>query len=89
MTLTERLFQVLVALDQLLNTIRGLFARHGAWADETLSSWAWRTRETNKYTYRIIDALFFWEEDHCMNSFISECLRIQAPPETRQCHKDS
>jgi hypothetical protein len=88
MKFSERLYQVLVALDQLANTIRGLFAGN-SYADETLSAFYWRTRETNKYAYRVIDFLFFWEEDHCMNSFISECLRMQAPPETRQCHKES
>jgi|UPI00030688AB hypothetical protein len=33
-----RIDQVLIAVDQLANTLIG------KWADETLSSWAWRER---------------------------------------------
>ena len=66
--------QFLVAVDQLINTI------FGGWADETLSSRAWRHQN---WQYRFIDRLFFWQKDHCKSSFESEQNRLQLPPEFR------
>ena len=66
--------QVLIAVDQLANTLIG------GWADETLSSHAHREFPR---TAAVIDALFFWEHDHCFMSYESERLRLQSPPELR------
>jgi hypothetical protein len=67
--------QVLIAIDQLGNAV--LF---GGWADETISARAYRESwPSAKY----IDILFFWEDDHCMQSYISETERMQLPPEYR------
>lgn len=67
--------QILIAIDQLANTVIG------GWADETLSSRAWR--EERRVLIVFIDGLFFWEENHCEASYISERERIQLPPEFR------
>ncbi|WP_448510026.1 pseudouridine synthase [Immundisolibacter sp.] len=67
--------QILIAIDQLANTIIG------GWADETLSSRAWR--EERRVLVAFIDGLFFWEENHCEASYISERERMQLPPEFR------
>ena len=64
--------QILVALDQLLNALLG------GWCDETLSSRAWR-----EGWHKPIDLLFWWDTDHCFESYISERLRLQLPPEAR------
>ena len=64
--------QILVALDQLLNALLG------GWCDETLSSRAWREGWSKP-----IDLLFWWDTDHCFESYISERLRLQLPPEAR------
>lgn len=71
--------QVLIAFDQLLNALCG------GWADETLSSRAWRWYCSGKRSWprKFIDSLFFWETDHCRESYESERLRLQMPPELR------
>lgn len=65
--------QVVIAFDQLINTLIG------GWADETLSSHAHR-----KYprVARIINLIFF-DPNHCRNSYLSERNRTQMPPEFR------
>ena len=65
--------QVLLALDQLTNTLLG------GMADETLSARAYRTRETNPWRMRVIDALFFWQDSHCYDSWLSEIERRHLP----------
>lgn len=67
--------QILIALDQFINTLCG------GWADETLSSRAWR--ESRELLRRLIDALFFWQPHHCRASYESELARRQLPPEMR------
>ena len=67
--------QILIAIDQLANAVIG------GWADETLSSRAWR--EDRRRLVVFIDFLFFWEENHCEASYISERERMQLPPEFR------
>ncbi len=70
-----RLAQVLIALDQMANAICG------GWADETLSSRAYRE---SPRVEKFINALFFWDKDHCYESYVSEQLRTQLPPELRK-----
>lgn len=72
-----KLKQTLVALDQLINALLG------GWADETLSSRAWRLRNKRPWVYRTIDTLFFWDPQHCYKSYVSEVERRQLPPELR------
>jgi len=74
--------QVSIAVDQLLNALSG------GYADETLSARAWRTEYAGKMWGRIlrpvIDALFFFDPDHCRNSFLSEVDRLHFPPAYRK-----
>lgn len=70
---------VWIALDQLLNAcFRG-------WPDETLSSRAWRWEQNGKRSWprKLIDALLFFDPEHCRESFESERLGRQLPPELR------
>lgn len=71
--------QILIALDQLIN------AFHGGWADETISSRAWRLRANRPYRYyvRVIDAIFFRQKNHCQRSYENERKRSQLPVELR------
>lgn len=71
--------QVLIALDQLANA---LLAGH---ADETLSARAYRlSRDRGRHwPRRVIDALFFWEPDHCEQAHRSELLRRHLPRQYR------
>jgi hypothetical protein len=72
-----KLKQTLIAIDQLINAVLG------GWADETLSSRAWRLRVKRPWVYRTIDCLFFWDPNHCYNSYQSEVQRRQLPPQFR------
>ena len=71
--------QVLIAIDQLINALLG------GWADETMSSYAYRLRiERNiLWVERVIDALFFLQKDHCKTAYESERARKHFPPELR------
>lgn len=72
--------QPAIALDQLLNALLGGFA------DETLSARAWREGKTsggwNKFRV-FIDALFFWQRQHCFNAYLAEYQRKHLPGEYR------
>lgn len=73
-------FQVMVAVDQLVNTLLG------GWADETLSARAYRHAEIKKdrrWPMRLIDALFFWQEGHCKQAYESELSRAHLSQEER------
>ena len=72
--------QVLIAIDQTINTI------FNGYADETLSSRAYRRQHKNKfwkYGRIFIDTLFFWQEDHCYKAYQSEVERRHYPKEFR------
>ena len=78
--------QLLVALDQLANVL--ITPGHsGAWADETLSSRAYRMDYEHKPWGRLmrplIDGIMFWQLNHCRSAFVSERERLQSPPEER------
>ena len=49
-------------------------------ADETLSA---RAHRTGSVLEPLIDALFFWQTDHCFESYLSEKERKQLPQEYR------
>lgn len=72
--------QLLIAIDQLFNAL--LFG----WADETLSARAWRLSAKSDAMRMIrifIDALFFFDRNHCRNSYLSEIERKHLPAEYR------
>ena len=62
--------QVLVAIDQLFNALLG------GYADETLSA---RAHRQNDWRRAVINSIFFWQEDHCAESYESEVERKQLP----------
>ena len=80
----SRAKRILIALDQFINTIAG------GWPDETLSSRAWRWEASGKRSWprKLIDAVFFWDRDHCRESYFSERLGRQLPPECRPAADD-
>ena len=77
-----RILQILIAFDQFLNAL--LF---GGWADETMSSAAWRMEYEGyfwgKVMRPVIDTIMFFDPHHCEASYQSERLRLQLPPEER------
>ena len=72
---------VFIALDQLVNTVCG------GWPDETLSSraWRWHVDGVRHWPCRMIDcvAALLGDKNHCEESFKSERLGRQLPPEAR------
>ena len=68
-----KLKQFLIAVDQVFNALLG------GMADETLSARAYRTRDKHPWRMRVIDALFFWQDSHCYNSWLSEIERRHLP----------
>lgn len=70
--------KVLIAVDQLANAVRG------GHPDETLSAAAHRRHLEGRSGWRnLINALFFWQEDHCRDAYQSELDRKQLPKEYR------
>lgn len=75
------LLQTALAFDQLLNTLLG------ATPDETLSARAYRLRLVSTpwhIAQVVIDALFFWQTEHCKQSYFAEWERSQLPGEYRK-----
>lgn len=84
MNLRHGLYQLFLAIDQLMNAVLG-FGSLETWADETMSS---RCGRIDRYPYKayriVIDALFFWQgPNHCVNAFMKEREHRQLPPEAR------
>lgn len=76
------IIELLLAIDQLLNTL--VWDDRDGWGkcDETLSARAYRLR--NRSTawsrfHRVVNALFFWQDKHCFQAYKSEVLARQLP----------
>lgn len=71
--------KVFIAVDQLVNAVLA------GWPDETMSSRAWRWEQdgVRAWPRRLIDLIFFWEPNHCRESYQSEREGRQLPPELR------
>lgn len=71
--------QVLIALDQLINTF------FFGWADETISARSYRSQNKTRWylAYRLINTIFFWQKNHCFDAYTSEQFRRQLPIEYR------
>ncbi len=76
----EYFLNLAIALDQFVNT---LFGGH---PDETFSASCYRKR--NDFlgwwlVYHFVNLLFFWQENHCKESYESELNRGHLPKEYR------
>ncbi|MGE4336262.1 MAG: hypothetical protein AB7E55_09840 [Pigmentiphaga sp.] len=74
--------QLLIAIDQVANTVVWIKGDGFGYADETLSARAWRLRAQSN-AWRRIDRLFFWDRDHCRTSYEAERQRRHLPAEYR------
>ena len=85
----HNLKQLLIAFDQLLNVLLcSIFLfKEESYADETFSSrsYRWDKDGMTKWPRRIIDALalIFRDKNHCYESYVSERIGRQLPPELR------
>ena len=70
---------LLIAFDQLFAALFGFPC------DETISSRAyrWELDGKRKWPRVLIDALLWFDKDHCKESYESEILRRQLPPSMR------
>lgn len=75
--------QFFISIDQVFNTITYVPGDGFGFADETLSARAWRLRSTSN-AYKVIDAIFFLQESHCFNAYLSEINRTQYPKAYRK-----
>lgn len=86
MKVKMRFGQLAIAFDQFAGTLVGLFLSKGAWADETLSARAWREGDASKGWRRfrkLVDGIFFWQDEHCKRAYRSEQERMHMAPEYR------
>lgn len=83
--LRHNAYQFWVALDQLGNVFVSCLFREKAWADETLSAhaWRWQIDGTREWPRRVIDAMLFWQSEHCRKAYESEKSRAQLPEAER------
>lgn len=78
--------QFLIAVDQAVNTLVWAKGEGFGTADETISARSWRLRDRRTWGVArvFIDALFFWDQDHCERSYASELERKHLPFEYRR-----
>ena len=73
------IWNLLIALDQIINTACG------GYPDETFSSRVHRKAEAGQWFWKrlrsLINGLFFWQQNHCLESYQSEQLRRHSPAE--------
>lgn len=67
-----------IGLDQTLNCCIRINKEWGT-PDEMLSARAYRIRDTNPKYEKIINTLFFWDKDHCLECYKIEQNRDQFP----------
>lgn len=75
--------QFLIAIDQVVNTLVYLKSEGWGFCDETLSARAYRLRADSN-GYKVINALFFWQDNHCLEAYESEMNRKHLPKEYQQ-----
>lgn len=80
--LKHRGTQSIVAFNQFINAF---FL--GGWADETMSSRAYRMEKEGKpwgILRQVIDFVCFWEKEHCKTAFLYEQERRHSHPSHRE-----
>ena len=68
--LKHRLYQIIIALDQLFNAL--CFG----WADETFSARCWRQKDKNSFwafMRRLVDCLFWWDTCEINGKKLNHC----------------
>lgn len=71
---------LLIAADQAANVLIWIKRDGFGLPDETLSARAWRLRHQSN-AWKRIDALFFFDPNHCQTSYDAEMTRKQLPKE--------
>lgn len=74
--------QFLIAIDQLINTCIKIKGDGRGFADETISARCFRAHLQGYISdrpMRFVNAIFFWQENHCYHAWRSEVERKQYP----------
>ena len=74
---------VLIGFDQTINCVVWIKGDGFGLPDETLSARAWRLRGQSN-SWKRIDALLFFDKDHCRTSYESELNRTQLPKDYKR-----
>lgn len=84
-SLDQSFYNVCGALWAILACVVRCMPTGKTYADESLSSraWRWERDGVRAWPRRVIDRLFFWEPNHCRESYRSEREGRQLPPELR------
>lgn len=71
---------LLIAIDQFAGAL--ILGNH---ADITISAqaWLWHLQGKRDWPYLLIDTLFWFDDNHCQESFENECKGSQLPEECR------
>ncbi len=75
--------QILIAIDQVFNTLVWFKSEGFGMAGETLSARAWRLRYDSS-GYKVINFIFFWQPDHCMKAYENRMNDMNSPEEYRK-----
>lgn len=78
----QRVLNIIITLDQFLFCCLML---GNSFPDETASACAWRLEQAGRWQGRLfrplIDTLFWFDKNHCKESFESEMQRLQSAPQ--------
>lgn len=78
-------WQALILIDQLFGLIVSTAYKEKGWGDLTLSAnaYRWERAGVRSWPRVLIDALFWWQDGHCLSSYEYEITRRHLPPEMR------
>ena len=86
-TLQHNFHQILVSWDQAITTTvcSIILPNEKSYGDETMSARAlrWENNRIRSWPRKLIDILFWWDDNHCEESYESEKKGRQLPPELR------
>lgn len=86
-TICHNFHQILVSWDQAITTTicSIILPNEKSYGDETMSARAlrWEINSIRTWPRKLIDMLFWWDDNHCEESYESEKKGRQLPPELR------
>ena len=86
-TLKHNLKQLLIVTDQWIATLVCiiLIPHKKVYADLTFSAqcWIWSKKDKIDLPRKVVDFLFFFDHNHCEESYKSEIQHLHLPPECR------
>jgi len=81
------ILQMMIAFDQLVNTLIYIRGDGIGMADETISARLFRCHiqgHIGAFWFKVVDAIFFWQDNHCFHAWREEWDRGQYPSHYRE-----